>query len=91
VGLYQSPPLNDPLQLNRTPAIPIKEKRDILVCNLLQNAAKAGDISLDCPAIPAAFPPFLKITITQVKKAILKIDNTALDKDELSTNILKIA
>ena len=53
--------------------------------------AEAGNILLDCPAVPAIALPFPKITMTQVKEAILKTGNTAPGKNELSTNILKSA
>ncbi|KAF7174223.1 hypothetical protein CNMCM6106_008360 [Aspergillus hiratsukae] len=91
VGSYRSPPLNDPLRPDNPPAVSIQEKRDLLVRNLLQNTAEAGDIPLDCPAVPRAALPFPEITMAQVEKAILKAGNTAPGEDELSTNILKIA
>ena len=90
-GSYRSPPLNDPSRPDEPPAVSIHEKRDLLVCNLLQNTAEAGDIPLDCPAVPNASLPFPEITMVQVEKAILKADNTAPGEYELSTNILKFA
>jgi ribonuclease HI len=91
VGSYRSPPLKDPLRPNEPPAVSTQEKRDILVRNLLQNSAEAGDIPLDCPAVPSATLPFPEISMAQVEKAILKAGNTAPGEDELQTNILKVA
>ncbi|EED19609.1 hypothetical protein TSTA_028910 [Talaromyces stipitatus ATCC 10500] len=91
VGLYRSPPLKDPLRPNEPPAVSTQEKRDLLVCNVLQNTAEAGDIPLDCPAAPSAALLFPEISIEQVEKAILKAGNTAPGEDELQTNILKVA
>lgn len=91
MGTYRSPPLNDPLRPNGTPAVSIEEKRDLLVRNLFQNTAEAGDVPLDCPAVPRASLSFPKITITQVETAILKAGNIAPGEGELATNILKIA
>jgi hypothetical protein len=89
VGLYRSPPLNDPLRPDEPPAVSIQEKRDLLIHNLLQNTAEAGDIPLDCPAVPSAALPFPEIFMAQVEKAILKAGNTAPGDDELQINILK--
>lgn len=91
VGSYRSPPLKDPLRPDEPPAVSIQEKRDLLVRNLLQNTAEAGDIPLDCPAVPNASLPFPEITMPQVERAILKAGNTAPGEDELQTNILKVA
>lgn len=86
MGSYRSPPLKDPSRLDEPPGVSIQEKRDLLVRNILQNAAEAGDIPLDCPAVPHPAVPFLEITMAQVEKAILKAGNTAPGEDELQTN-----
>lgn len=88
---YRSPPLKDPLRPDEPPAVSTQEKRDLLVRNLLQNTAEAGDIPLDCPAVPQAALPFPEITMVQVERAILKAGNTAPGEDELQTNIFKVA
>ncbi|EED11781.1 hypothetical protein TSTA_109610 [Talaromyces stipitatus ATCC 10500] len=90
-GSYRSPPLKDPLRPNDLPAVFVQEKRDLLVRNLLQNTTEAGDISLECPAVPTATLSFPEITMAQVEKSILKARNTAPGEDELQTNILKTA
>ncbi|EED11470.1 polymerase, putative [Talaromyces stipitatus ATCC 10500] len=90
-GSYRSPPLKDPLRPDNPPAVSVQEKRDLLVRNLLQNTTEAGDIPLDCPAVPTTTLPFPEITMAQVEKSILKARNTAPGEDELQTNILKTA
>jgi hypothetical protein len=71
--------------------VAINEKRDKLVCNLLQNTTEAGDIPLNSPAIPSAGLPFPDISMAQVEKAILYAGNTTPSADEIPTCILKAA
>jgi ribonuclease HI len=90
-GSFRSPPLKDPLRPNSLPAVAINEKRDILVRNLLQNSAEAGDISLDSPAVPSASLPFPDISMAQIEKSILHAGTTAPGADGIPTCILKVA
>jgi hypothetical protein len=47
--------------------VTIQAKYNILVCNLLQNSAEAGDILLDIPAVLSKSLPLPEITIAQVE------------------------
>ncbi|EED17260.1 hypothetical protein TSTA_023140, partial [Talaromyces stipitatus ATCC 10500] len=91
IGPFRSPPLKDPLRPNSFPAVTIHEKRDVLVRNLLQNSAEAGDIPLDSPAVPTTSLYFPDITMAQVEESVLQAGNTAPGSDEIPTCILKVA
>ncbi|EED16647.1 transposon I factor, putative [Talaromyces stipitatus ATCC 10500] len=90
-GTFRSPPLKDPLRPSSLPAVTIYEKRDVLVRNLLQNSAEAGDIPLDSPAVPITSLYFPDILMSQVEESILQAGNTAPGVDEIPTCILKVA
>ncbi|EED14661.1 reverse transcriptase, putative [Talaromyces stipitatus ATCC 10500] len=90
-GIFQSPLLKDPLRPNSLPAVTIHEKRDVLVRNLLQNSAEAGDIPLDSPAVPSTSLYFPDISMLQVEESVLQAGNTAPGADEIPTCILKVA
>jgi hypothetical protein len=90
-GSYRSPLIKDPQYPNNPPAVALKEKRNILARNLLQNSAEAGDIPLETPAVPSSSLPFPDISMTQVEKAVLHAGNTTPRSDELPTYILKVA
>ncbi|EED24658.1 reverse transcriptase, putative [Talaromyces stipitatus ATCC 10500] len=90
-GTFRSPPLKDPLRPNSFPAVTIHEKQDVLVRNLLQNSAEAGDIPLDSPAVPTTSLYFPDITMAQVEESVLQAGNTAPSSDEIPTCILKVA
>ncbi|EED17319.1 hypothetical protein TSTA_111550, partial [Talaromyces stipitatus ATCC 10500] len=90
-GTFRSPPLKDPLRPNSFPAATIHEKRDVLVRNLLQNLAEAGDILLDSPAVPTTSLYFPDITMVQVEESVLQAGNTAPSSDKIPTCILKVA
>ncbi|EED16913.1 reverse transcriptase, putative [Talaromyces stipitatus ATCC 10500] len=90
-GTLRSPPLKDPLRPNSFPAVATHEKRDVLVRNLLQNSAEAGDIPLDSPAVPTTSLYFPDISMIQVEESVLQAGNTAPGADEIPTCILKVA
>jgi hypothetical protein len=90
-GSFQSPPLQDPLSPGLPPATTLPEKRAVLVRNLLQRQAEAGDIPLDAPAVPATALPFPEVNTTDVERAILRAGNTAPGADEIPTRILQLA
>ncbi|EED20817.1 reverse transcriptase, putative [Talaromyces stipitatus ATCC 10500] len=90
-GTFRSPPLKDPLRPNSFLAVTIHEKRDVLVCNLLQNLAEAGDIPLDSPAVPTTSLYFPDIIMAQVEESVLQAGNTAPGSDEIPICILKVA
>jgi hypothetical protein len=69
----------------------LEEKRDILAHNLLQNSVEAGDILLETSTVPSCSLPFPDITMTQIEKAVLHVENIIPESDELSTSILKTA
>jgi hypothetical protein len=83
--------MKDPLRPDNLPAVALHEKRDILVRNLLQNSAEAGDISLETFAVPTCSLPFPDITMAQIEKAVLYAGNITPGFDELPTSILKTA
>ncbi|EED12710.1 hypothetical protein TSTA_052330, partial [Talaromyces stipitatus ATCC 10500] len=91
IGTFRSPSLKDPLRPSSLPAVTIHEKRDVLVRNLLQNSAEAGDIPLDSPAVPITSLYFPDISMSQVEESILQAGNTAPGADEIPTCILKVA
>ncbi|EED20792.1 hypothetical protein TSTA_039860, partial [Talaromyces stipitatus ATCC 10500] len=91
MSTFRSPPLKDPLRPSSLPAVTIHEKRDVLVRNLLQNSAEAGDIPLDSPAVPITSLYFPDISMSQVEESILQAGNTAPGADEIPTCILKVA
>ncbi|EED11974.1 hypothetical protein TSTA_000510, partial [Talaromyces stipitatus ATCC 10500] len=70
--------------------ITVHEKRDVLVRNLLQNSAEAGDIPLDSP-VPSTSLYFPDISMLQVEESVLQAGNTAPGADEIPTCILKVA
>ena len=82
-GLYRSPPMIDPQQPEIPPSVTTQAKRDILVRNLLQNSAEAGDIPLDTPAVPSKSLPLPEITMAQVEQAVLLAGNTTPEMDYL--------
>jgi hypothetical protein len=90
-GSYRSPPLRDPSSPDQPPAVSLPDKRAVLVRNLLQNTAEAGDIPLDTPAVPSTSLPFPDVLDTDVERAILRTGNTAPGLDEIPTCILQIA
>jgi hypothetical protein len=90
-GSYQSPPLTDPQHPGCPRAVSLSAKRAVLVSNLLQNTASAGDIPLDCPTAPQTALPFPEITEPAIQQAILQAGNTAPGEDEIPTGILKVA
>ncbi|EED11826.1 hypothetical protein TSTA_110060 [Talaromyces stipitatus ATCC 10500] len=90
-GTFRSPPLRDPMRPNSFPAVAVHEKRDVLVRNLLQNLAEAGDIPLDSPAVPSTSLYFPDISMLQVEKSVLHAGNTAPGANEIPTCILKVA
>ena len=90
-GTYRSPPFADPLHSTIELAASIKDKRDILLRNLLTNTAEAGDIPFDSPVAPMCtifFPPIIE---QDVQKAILKAGNTAPGSNEIPTKVLQAA
>ena len=90
-GSYYSPPLKDPQHPDRPPATTPLAKQTVLINNLLQNTAEAGDIPMDCPTAPAAALPFPEITELAIEQAILQAGNTAPGIDEIPTCVLKVA
>ena len=90
-GSYHSPPLKDPQHPDRPPATTPLAKQTVLINNLLQNTAKAGDIPMDCPTAPTAALPFLEVTELSIQQAILQAGNTAPGIDEIPTCVLKVA
>ena len=90
-GSYRSPPLKDPQRPDNPPAIALHEKQDILVRNLLQNTAEAGDIPMDTPTVPSCSLPFPDITMAQAEKAVLQAGNTTPGSDKIPTCILRVA
>jgi ribonuclease HI/endonuclease/exonuclease/phosphatase family metal-dependent hydrolase len=91
VGSYQSPPLKDPQHPGSPLAVSPAAKRAVLVNNLLQNTASAGDIPTDCPTAAVTALPFPDITESAIEQAILQAGNTAPGEDEIPTCILKVA
>jgi hypothetical protein len=87
----QKPPLVDLQHPERPLAKSIKEKRDLLVRELLTNIVEAGDISSTAPSVAARNIDFPPITIEDVQKSILGAGNTAPGADEVPTAILKVA
>ena len=90
-GSYHTPPLKDPQHPDRPPATTPLAKQTVLVNNLLQNTAEAGDIPMDCPTAPAAALPFPEVTELAIEQAILQAGNTAPGIDEIPTCVLKVA
>ena len=90
-GSYHSPPLKDPQHLDRPPATTPLAKQTVLINNLLQNTAEAGDVPIDCPTAPTASLPFPEITELAIEQAILQAGNTAPGIDEIPTCVLKVA
>jgi hypothetical protein len=90
-GSYRSPPLRDPSSPDQPPAVSLPDKRAVLVRNLLQNTAEAGDIPLDTPVVLSTSLPFLDVLDTDVERAILRTGNTAPGLDEILTCILQTA
>ena len=91
VGSYQSPPLKDPQHPGGPLAVSPAAKRAVLINNLLQNTASAGDIPIDCPTASVTALPFPEITESAIERAILQAGNTAPGEDEIPTCILKVA
>jgi hypothetical protein len=83
--------MKDSLRPDNLPVVALHEKCDILVRNLLQNSAEAGDISLETLAIPTYSLPFPDITMAQIEKAVLYAGNITSRFNKLPTSILKTA
>lgn len=88
-GVYMSPPLRDPANPNAPLASSLQEKREILLQNLLKEAAEAQDIPLEAPAVPCRELTFEAITDQEVEKADFKGVNTAPGEDEIPSMVLK--
>jgi hypothetical protein len=90
-GGYRSPPLLDPQDLTSPPAKSIKEKRALLIKELLTNTAEAGDIPYDTPAVAHRDILFPLTTLEDIRKSILGASNTAPGIDEIPTRVLQLA
>ena len=90
-GSYRSPPLVDPRNPGSRLAVTPAAKREVLIRNLLQNVAEAGDIQMDAPAVAKAALPFPAITEAEIDKAIIGAKNSAPGADETPTVILRLA
>jgi ribonuclease HI len=90
-GAYRSPPFTDPENLHASLVADIDKKRDILIRNLLTNSAEVGDIPFDSPTAATCKIDLPPVTVTDIRKAILKARNTTPGQDEIPTAILKAA
>jgi len=90
-GAYRSPPFTDPENLHAGLVADIDKKRDILIRNLLTNSAEVGDIPFDSPTAATCKIDLPPVTVTDIRKAILKAGNTTPGQDEIPTAILKAA
>ena len=87
-GAFRMPPLRDPLNPAAPPASSLEEKGEVLIKNLLTNAAEVGDIPPDTPTVPRAALPFPEITDIEAENAVLRAANTAPGADEVTTAVL---
>ena len=90
-GTYRSPPLKDPTNPTSPRDVSLKEKREVLARNLLQNTAEAGDIAVDCPTVATASLPFPLITLAEIRRSVLGAASTSPGEDELPTKVLRTA
>lgn len=90
-GTYRSSPLVDPRYPELPPVTKLSEKRDILLNNLLVNAAEAGDIPMDSPTISIRSIEFPPLTEDETQESLFRAGNTAPGSDEIPTPIIKLA
>jgi hypothetical protein len=69
----------------------MEEKRELLVAKLLINKAKASDILPDILTIITRYINFPLIIANNVRKVIIKVNNTALKVNEVPITILQVA
>jgi len=69
-------------------ATSIKEKRELLVAELLTSKAEVGDIPLNTPTAATRHIDFPPITAEDVRKAVIEAGNTVSGTDEVLTAIL---
>jgi len=66
----------------------IKEKRELLVIELLTSKVEVGDILLNISIAVTRYIDFPLITAEDIRKAIIKAGNTVPGADEVPTAVL---
>ena len=87
-GIYRSPLFKNPSYPNNLPAKSTKEKRELLVVELLTSKVEASDIPPDILTITTRYIDFLSITANNVRKAVIEAGNTVPGVDKVLIAIL---